>query len=137
MIYFNENRAAIKGVNQKGEEIEYGKYCGSDRVTREIDEYFSKIKYDNSFVIDWGDETGTVYIDENEKIMKLLKSGGNLINKKMEQIEFADGKRKISVKLNEKNDKITPEILIDRESIPFKFLSDEYILVENKIYDIF
>lgn len=136
MIYFNENRAAIKGVNSKGEEVEPGNYSGSDRITREIDDYLKKMKSENAFVIDWGDETGTVYIDEHEKVMKLLKSGKNLIDEKMKEIEFAAGKSKISINLIENGDKIKPEIIVDGENRNFRFLSDEYILSENRVYEI-
>ena len=136
MIYFIENRAAIKGVNSKGEEIEPGNYSGSNRITREIDDYLKKIKSENAFVIDWGDETGTVYIDEHEKVMKLLKSCKNLIDEKMKEIEFSEGKSKISINLIENGDKIKPEIIVNGKNRNFRFLSDEYILAENKIYEI-
>lgn len=136
MIYFNENRAAIKGVNSKGEEVEPGYYSGNDRITREIDDYLKKMKSENAFVIDWGDETGTVYIDEHEKVIKILKSGKNLIDEKMKEIEFAAVKSKISINLIENGDKIKPDIIVDGENRNFRFLSDEYILAENKIYEI-
>ena len=88
MLYFNENRAAIKGVNLSGEEIEYGKYGGSSRILRELDEYFQKVKDETAFVIDWSEEPGAVYIDENERVLKLLKQSDCFVNDKMEKLVY-------------------------------------------------
>lgn len=136
MLYFNENRAAIKGVNLSGEEIEYGKYGGSSRILRELDEYFQKVKEETAFVIDWSKEPGAVYIDENERVLKLLKQSDCFVNEKMEKLEFKEGIRKICVRISENGNKFKPEILIDGEVKKIKFLSENYIFDEKNIYEI-
>ena len=60
----------------------------------------------------------------------------NLLDEKMKEIEFAEGKSKISINLIENGDKIKPEIIVNGKNRNFRFLSDEYILAENKIYEI-
>jgi superfamily II DNA or RNA helicase len=136
ILYFKDNRGCVKGVYSNGKDIELGKYGGSDRIIRELDEFFEKIQSENAFVIDWGDDTGTVYIDENERVMKLLKLSKNFVNEKMESIEFSDIRAKITIKLEENGENIKPVIVIDGKDREIKFISEGYILSDNTVYEI-
>lgn len=146
-INFDDYGAYLSVVNDKGKPIE-ANYLGYSGATRNLLRSIEQIQDKNSFVIDWEKPAENIYFSENEFLKDLLKRAENVVDAKMNPLEFEQGTGHLRVKIeakerdedgNPKNGiwKSTTQLILNEISEDeFQFLNEETVLVGSKIMEI-
>ncbi|NJK83483.1 MAG: hypothetical protein HC912_06320 [Saprospiraceae bacterium] len=143
-LLFDAYGAYLKVVNKQGTEVEvnYLNYGGAARhVLRLIDQ----IQDRNSFLIDWEKPTDFLYLSEYEHLIEQLKHCNNIVNEQMQPLQFITETAilKLLIKPLEDGKTVSERFrsqivveLADRQFENMKPLSDQYILIDQKIVSV-
>ena len=141
LLSFDENNDAfVNVVDSKNKEIEFD-YRFYSGATREVLKILKNIEDENLFSISWDDQSNNhLYIKNFEFIVPLLIKSGNCIDHDKNEISFVEGLHNISLLLENETDKLIKSQLYitldDKKISSFKFLSESYIILDNRIIKI-
>jgi len=136
-LRFYEKKSYIEVVDKKGNEISFPiTPIQTDKNTLEIISNLNLISEHNFFNISWENESNLTYLEENPHLFELLRKSKYFITVDFKQINIREKKRKITLKLEKKKEKIQIKLILDGKYETFEFLTENYVIRKNKIYHI-
>lgn len=137
-IDFNENGAFVKIVNSKLQEIEvdYMNYNGEVFNTLRT---LNNIRNQKQFIINWEGSEDYIYLPDHDYLIYLLMRCPNLINSRGEKIYTETEPGVLVLKITEEKNQYRTQFFFrhrQQEITCFQYLTDSFVLVDNRIYPI-
>ncbi len=134
---FIEGKSYVEVVDKGGNQVETPiKSLQGDKNTLEIISNIEIINEHNLFNVSWEKESDLIYLEDNFHLFELLKKSKYFVTEDFKSIDIRDKKRKLTLRLEEVDEKIRTELLLDGRYSTFRFLSEDYVIRKNKVYHI-
>lgn len=110
-------------------------------ATRNLIKAFNNVHQNKAFNFNWVEDNNFVYLADHPFLIEYLKNCDLLVNEQYQKIDFVHNKAEITLNLIEKKENIVSKFSVLTEELDFDleksfFINEEYLLVENKIYNI-
>ncbi|MCB0594511.1 MAG: DEAD/DEAH box helicase [Lewinellaceae bacterium] len=132
----------VQMVDKKGKLVSSVDFRQYSDAMRNLIRHLEEIRRRESFTINWEKPSGEVYLMEHEYLMALLKRAGNLVDKEMQPLHFAEGAGRLELRVEEEEGKpgqlrVQPSILHEgRRLSGFQALSASWVLEDGKLLEI-
>ena len=135
VVVFDENGAYLEVCDTKLKPISNIDYRVFNGLDREILQLIEQINQENFFEISWEDDTNKIYLQDNPRLVELLRQSNKVYDQNNIQLEFLNSVKTIDLHFTSQEDKYLAFIAVDGIE-NFKFLTSSYILIENQIQQI-
>lgn len=138
MLDFDDYGAFIQIVDGKLKPIKviYNNYNGAVRDTIRT---INNIGERNDFVIDWERPSETIYLAENDFLLRQLKDCSNLLSKDGVLIHFNKGEANLTLEISAFESGKSSRLKLEHEgliSYVSKFLNENHVFSEDQIYEV-
>ncbi|MDO9553865.1 DEAD/DEAH box helicase [Rhodonellum sp.] len=138
MLDFDDHGAFIQIVDGKLKptKVIYNNYNGA---VRDAVRTINNIGERNDFVIDWEKQSETIYLAENDFLLRQLKDCGNLLTKDGVLIHFNKGEANLTLQISELESGKSGRLRLEHEgmiSYVSKFLNENHVFSEDQIYEV-
>jgi superfamily II DNA or RNA helicase len=136
-LLFDEYGAYLELVNEKLNpvEVDYRQFNGP---VREVLRALESIRHKNSFVIDWGKDSGQVYLADYDFLMWQLGLCPNLVDDKGQPITFQQGEGSITIHITGQEE-LQGEVRLcfeEQERQELRLITEGFVLSRQVIYAI-
>jgi len=135
LLDFDTNGSFIEVCDSKLKpikDIDYRVYNGIDR---EILQLLEQCRQEDFFQISWEDESDYIYLEKYPRLLELLRQSDKIVDKKNNSLIFESGISQIDLNIIKK-DKLDLFCTVEDKK-DFLFINSTYILVDNKIKQIY
>ena len=135
IINFDENGAFLEVCDTKLKpinNIDYRVYNGLDR---EILQLIEQINQENFFEVSWDSDGSKIYLQENPRLVELLRASDKLYDFEDTKLSFLHGLFNIELNIKTQDEKLLSFLSVDTIE-NFSFLTSSYVKVGNKILQI-
>ena len=140
MLYFDENGAYVEVTDKEKKKVENLDSSSFDRDTKEILKNIENITESSLFVISWSDTNDRIYLNEHPYLFELLKKSRYFVNENFEKIELEEGIKQLSLSIETLEEKeansIRSTLLLDYTVDNFRFITEDCVVSDNKLYRI-
>jgi SNF2 family DNA or RNA helicase len=135
----SSTKAYISILDETRNEVSDFDYRFYDEPVRSLIKAVSNIKTHQNFEISWELTGSGIYLSGNEFLLELLKPCNNFITDQFKKINFNTAKEILYLDITG-DDKLSAELKLknrkDNNKSSIKFITDNYILIGNTIYEI-
>jgi SNF2 family DNA or RNA helicase len=134
VLLFENNQAHIQIQDKNDKSLSNLDYRVYNGIDRKILQYIDEISQKDFFEIDWSGSSDKIYLESYHNLIELFKKCENFFYEN-KQISYSKSDSKVVLNIEEVEDKIYIKSVINN-SDDFKFLTSEYIILNNEIIKI-